>query len=142
MSVENNNDRRKFGLLVSVTFSLTMNVVFLTYYGQTLKVINWLLQLPLTIPAGAIVGIFASKLVKARMPNAPQFRKGMVFSILMSIVMSAIMCPFALIPRFGFEPMILAGAILEGIPVGVLVSYLVVPACHKIVYKRWSMPEL
>jgi len=138
---EASKQRRKFGLLVSVTFSLAMNLIFLTAYNQPFNPLNWAMQLPLTIPAGAIVGISVGMFLTKKAPNTPKLLKGFLFSCLMSLVMSLIMVPFALIPRIGFDLMILAKAVMVGIPVGVLVSYLVVPACHFVVYRKYTMPD-
>ncbi|USD67280.1 hypothetical protein [Vibrio sp. SCSIO 43136] len=142
MSEYDRNRRRKFGLLVSVTFSLTMNLIFLTAYQQPFNVLNWAMQLPLTIPAGALVGIGVSIFIAKYTPHWSHHLKALLFSLLMSVVMSLIMVPFALIPRVGLDFALLFNAILVGVPVGMITSYLVVPLCHWVVYKRYSMPEL
>ncbi|GAL18856.1 hypothetical protein JCM19235_2279 [Vibrio maritimus] len=136
------NQRKKFGLLVSVTFSLAMNISFLKFYGQPFSWVSWLMQLPLTIPAGALAGIACSMLVNKFASHWSQGLKGFLFSVVMSIVMSCIMTPFALIPRVGFDSGMIASASFIGVFVGIIVAYLVVPACHLVVYKRWAMPEL
>ena len=110
-----------FGLILSVNFSLAMNLIFLIYYEQPFDVYNWLLQLPFTIPTGSIVGVSVGIFLSKKAPNATPLAKGFLFSVLMSVVMSLIMIPFALIPRIGFHMVILAKAALIGIPVGVAV---------------------
>ncbi|MGF1693072.1 hypothetical protein [Photobacterium kagoshimensis] len=140
MSV-NNRNRRKFGLLVSVTFSLAMNLIFLTSYNQPFDLLNWLMQLPLTIPAGAFVGIGVGFFISKYAPDLSKHKKGAVFSFLMSVVMSLIMVPFALIPRMGFDMVILLKAVAVGIPVGMVAAYLVVPFCHWLVFRKFDMPD-
>ncbi|QBF82839.1 hypothetical protein EXU30_09145 [Shewanella maritima] len=142
MSENQNNSRRTFGLLVSITFSLAMNLIFLTAYKQPFDMFNWLMQLPLTIPAGALVGIGVSVFITTYAPELPHHFKGLLFSFLMSVVMSAIMVPFALIPRVGFDVLVLIKAVGIGVPVGMFVAYLVVPMCNWLVFRKYGMPKL
>lgn len=131
-----------FGILVSTLFSLIMNLVFLTIYQQPFEPINWLLQLPITIPAGSIVAALVGITLSKKAPNMAQAKVAFVFSLAMSVLMSLIMVPFALIPRMGVEPLVLIQAVLLGIPVGLLVAYLVIPCCNFIIYRKFSMPTL
>ncbi len=138
-------DRKKrivFGVLVSTLFSLAMNLIFLTAYNQAFELTNWLMQLPLTIPAGSIVGAIVGITISKKAPNMSKAKVAFTFSLAMSVIMSLIMVPFALIPRMGVDWLVLAQAVMVGIPVGMVVAYVLIPFCNFVVYRKYSMPEM